>query len=923
MRKKRLQTVLAATAATACIIGGVAVAWKCLPAVTVENQEKVTVEQENKGITVHYFWALNDEPRVYYTEVDGNKVAMEEQGVPMKSEGNNWYSYTIPNAEKVTLKFKVDQYEYVTANETYSSGEYWIEENTSHDTMTDAYKNTVYAQNTKDTEMETENVASQNVVSKNQLATKGFQKIVRYKQTSATSAKDITLHYPSDWASIQIYGWNGLPSDVDMVWPGDALTKDDKGYYTYTFSDVNKVNFLFHNGTEQSEEFTVKGVGEYWYSNGKWVTEDPNTGGTATDRPIQSSTPSTPRPATKGEKLGGDFREDTIYFLMTTRFYDGDSGNNVYCWDGPKGNKTNNDPEWRGDFKGLIEKLDYIKALGFSAIWITPVVENASGYDYHGYHASDFSKVDERYESDGVTYQTLIDACHKKGIKVIQDIVLNHTGNWGEANLYHMFNKGEVTTDADGNKMSAPMEVGGDKVDQLNAGATKKGAADYADAITKKKEYDARIAAMKEDDIDTDGIYHHYPNLNWDDKTCQLGQIAGDCVDLNTENPIVYNYLIDCYNNYIGMGVDGFRVDTVKHISRLTFNKSFLPAFKKSGGEDFYMFGEVCARFGGVWYRDTPPLSCPFYTWKESNDVAWSDTDWEANYNAAIAHYDANLSVASQPTSDNAFLNGNDYHETDYSLRSGLDQIDFPMHWNFSDANSAFGFARSGDQYYNDATWNVVYVDSHDYGPDFCQDYRYQGGEEAWAENLCLMFTFRGIPCIYYGSEVEFKKEEMIDKGPTILLENSGRAYYGSYLEGEVTASDYGTYKASGTVAETLNSPLSQQIIRLNQIRRAVPALQKGQYSCEGVAGTGIGYKRRYTDSSVDSYALVNISGSSTFTGVENGTYIEVVTGKEVTVSNGTLTTESVGKGNLRVYVLKTAGCTVSGKIGSDGKYIK
>ena len=71
-----------------------------------------------------------------------------------------------------------------------------------------------------------------------------------------------------------------------------------------------------------------------------------------------------------------DFRDETIYFVMTTRFYDGDSSNNVQCWDAQQLNE--NDPPWRGDFKGLIEKLDYIKALGFTAIWITPVVENAT-----------------------------------------------------------------------------------------------------------------------------------------------------------------------------------------------------------------------------------------------------------------------------------------------------------------------------------------------------------------------------------------------------------------------------------------------------------------------------------------------------------------------------------------------------------------
>ena len=66
-----------------------------------------------------------------------------------------------------------------------------------------------------------------------------------------------------------------------------------------------------------------------------------------------------------------DFRDETIYFMITTRFYDGDKNNDTQCWDNQTANAG--DPAWRGDFKGIIEKLDYIKALGFTAIWITPV----------------------------------------------------------------------------------------------------------------------------------------------------------------------------------------------------------------------------------------------------------------------------------------------------------------------------------------------------------------------------------------------------------------------------------------------------------------------------------------------------------------------------------------------------------------------
>ena len=134
-----------------------------------------------------------------------------------------------------------------------------------------------------------------------------------------------------------------------------------------------------------------------------------------------------------------DFRDESIYFVMTTRFYDGDPGNNAQCWDGASAN--HGDPCWRGDFKGLIEKLDYIKALGFTAIWVTPIVENASGLDYHGYHASNFSRVDHRYESGDTPFQTLIDAAHARGMKILLDVVLNHTGNFGEEHLCKLFTR--------------------------------------------------------------------------------------------------------------------------------------------------------------------------------------------------------------------------------------------------------------------------------------------------------------------------------------------------------------------------------------------------------------------------------------------------------------------------------------------------
>lgn len=640
-------------------------------------------------------------------------------------------------------------------------------------------------------------------------------------------------------------------------------------------------------------------------------------------------------------QTSGDFRDETIYFLMTTRFYDGDKSNNEYCWD--EGGEFlafgEGDCGWRGDFKGLAEKLDYIKALGFSAIWITPVVENASGIDYHGYHAYDFSKVDPRYESVGFTYEDLIDACHAKGIKVIQDIVLNHSGNFGERNLFHMFDKEtvpyinkDIPTPA-GGKRSPFMKLAkdGNAYNKLMAGLTMAGSSDYDTAIG-SKQYGARINAMKEDSIDTDFIYHHTKTIDWNSENCQLGQMAGDCVDLNTENPVVFNYLKECYVNYINMGVDAFRIDTVKHISRLTFNKEFIPAFMEAGGENFYIFGETCARYRGRWNEGVPALSPSFYTWKENQEFAWnskgSTEESKTNSASATAHFTKYKSDFSHPAwadgTANHLLKGNDYHAPDYSMRSHLDQIDFPMHWAFANANDAFSTAvNTNDQDFNDATWNVVYVDSHDYAPDNAPENQRYAKTEEWPRNLNLMFTFRGIPCIYYGSEIEFMAGAPIDPANTkTSLDKSGRAYFGDHLEGSIVADDFGVYTASGTVEETLNHNLAQHIIRLNQIRRAIPALRKGQYSTEDCGDGAISFKRRYKDDEVDSFVLVAIGGQAEFNNVPAGDYIEVITGQTVSCS-GSLTSEKIGRDNMRIYVLKTPSCEIDGKIGKDGAYLK
>lgn len=714
------------------------------------------------------------------------------------------------------------------------------------------------------------------------------------------AAVGITVHYICEEGAPTIYYWNSLPQNKETSYPGPAMIAEGNNYYKYTFSTESKINMLFVVNGTQSEELTRE-TGEWWYKNHRWFDHDPGEISTW-DR--------------------SDLREDSIYFVMTTRFFDGDTGNNVHCWDDSKAGNPDSDPAWRGDFKGLIDKLDYLKALGFSAIWITPIVTNGGGYDYHGYHSMDMSTVDVRYESKGATYQDLINAAHEKGMKIVQDVVWNHTGNWGDAFFCPMATK-QYTKLQD---LASPSSM-----KLIPDGELAKAYPTY-DKLDGAAQFQARLDILQ--DLKHNGHnskeYYHRETAGggWGQPLEQYASIEGDCRDLNTENPAVAQKLTEIYMDYVNMGVDAFRLDTEKHINRWTLNSAYFPKF--SGVKDFYIFGEVCARWNQYVNEGGSSDSPFFYTWKETESPwtsNWSN-NWETNFENSKKHYtqyqaykESNLAC----TSTNAFLNGVTYHAPDYSKANGTGVIDFTMHWNFENANSAFGCAQGEDHAFADSTWNVVYVDSHDYGPQFCEKVRYTGSEQDWAENMDLMWTFRGIPCIYYGSEIQFQKGEVIDVGPDAPLSTTGRAYFGDNITGSVTATDFGKYTgASGNVATTLQKPLAKHLQQLNQIRRAVPALQKGQYTTKNVSGGNMAFTKRYTANGVDSLACVAISGGATFTGLPDGLYIDAVTGDRQTVSGGRLSVPSIGKGNMRVYVCCAGGFkSISGKIGENGTYLK
>ena len=161
------------------------------------------------------------------------------------------------------------------------------------------------------------------------------------------------------------------------------------------------------------------------------------------------------------------------------------------------------------------------------------MAENGSGYDYHGYHPIDFSKEDIRLQSKAnamlgiaqdVTFQTLVDEAHKRGMKIILDIVLNSTGNFGEANLCQMFRRDyNAVFEGDLDASMIPITVN-DTDEKGNPG---KLAADYL-SLTPGEQHNSRLVMMKNSDgenHDSHNYWHHYAGMGYGRFEEQIGQM--------------------------------------------------------------------------------------------------------------------------------------------------------------------------------------------------------------------------------------------------------------------------------------------------------------------------------------------------------------------------------------------------------------
>jgi glycosidase len=270
--------------------------------------------------------------------------------------------------------------------------------------------------------------------------------------------------------------------------------------------------------------------------------------------------------------------DEVIYFVLPDRFENGDPGNDR---GGLSGDRlvTGFDPTHvafyhGGDFRGLLRRLDYIQGMGVTAIWFTPIFKNQpvqglpghEGSGFHGYWILDFTTVDPHLGTED-DFRALVDAAHARGMKVIMDIVANHTAD--------VIQYRECPPQGE-----CPYRSRAEYPDHA-----------YTPYIPAGLEH-----AKKPEWLNDPQWYHNRGNSTFQGENSLMGDFFG-LDDIKTEEPRVVEGFIDIYGSWIDrFGIDGFRIDTAKHVNP-EFWQAFVPAMLKraraKGINHFHIFGEV------------------------------------------------------------------------------------------------------------------------------------------------------------------------------------------------------------------------------------------------------------------------------------------------------------------------------------------
>jgi len=402
-----------------------------------------------------------------------------------------------------------------------------------------------------------------------------------------------------------------------------------------------------------------------------------------------------------------------IYFVMLDRFANGDTANDSgYIAGGSS--KSGFDPSATGfyhggDLAGLTSKISYIKNLGFTAIWVTPVVRqitvapDGSSAAYHGYWGAGFDQVDSHLGTMQ-DFKEFVSAAHAQGLGVILDIVANHTGDV----IYSSWGSSYSDTDfspyltKNRKEFDAAKLAGSAKFPKLNQLSTRISfpnppLLNNADAHVKSPAW-----------LNDVRNYHNRGNSMFEGESSLYGDFFG-LDDLFTESPVVVKGMSKIFADWItNTDVDGFRIDTTRHVNK-EFWRAFLPAMRKAalakGKNNFPMWGEV-------------------YDTDESQTSYWIKN---ASFNEVL----------------------------DFPLQNQM--------LNFINTGATNGIASllNEDDVYTTATSNanqlVTFLGNHDMGrvgsfiAKSTNDKSLQLSRDVMAH--ALLFSIRGNPAVYYGDE--------------------------------------------------------------------------------------------------------------------------------------------------------------------------
>jgi alpha-amylase len=302
------------------------------------------------------------------------------------------------------------------------------------------------------------------------------------------------------------------------------------------------------------------------------------------------------------DSLRAALTRERFYFVMPDRFDNADAANDTGGLSGPR-EVTGYDPTSKGwyhggDLEGLIRRLDYIQGLGTTAIWLTPSFKNKPvqglgtpfpSAGYHGYWITDFTQIDPHLGTNQ-DLGDLIAGAHKRGMKVFFDIITNHTADvidYREGKYDYVDKATSPYRDAAGNVFDDRDYAGKDVFPVLDPEIS----FPYHPFVHPGEEH-----VKQPEWLNDVTLYHNRGNSTFTGENSTYGDFAG-LDDLFTENVEVVRGMEQIYDTWIrGYGVDGFRIDTMKHVN-LEFWQQFLPHIlataRGAGRPDFFAFGEV------------------------------------------------------------------------------------------------------------------------------------------------------------------------------------------------------------------------------------------------------------------------------------------------------------------------------------------